>query len=232
MGYRRVLRDGTFITFILISILIVAAFMQMSTTLSLFLVNTQGMTEAFFGSLVMVNALMVVFLQIPISRWASKKPLFLIMMLGSAFYLVGFGSYGWVSSAVLFVAAMIVITLGEMLVIPSGQALTVLLAPPDMRARYVAMERFNWIIAAVSGSAGRITHYGPPGSAVGCGTYPLWYARSVRSGFFALHLRTRNRLGQGSPQSAPSTGSVAGQPASPIGPGGRPDPQNLPGTDV
>lgn len=211
MGYGKVLRDGTFITFILISILIVAAFMQMSTTLSLFLVNTRGMSESFFGSLVMLNALMVVFLQIPISRWASRKPLFLIMALGSALYLVGFGSYGWVSTAGLFVAAMFVITLGEMLVIPSGQALTALLAPGDMRARYVAMERFNWIIAQ---------SLGPLAASVIMDRLDarwVWHGCSIvcaigALGFLALYDRTRSRLGQGTAQSVPTRGSVAGWP--------------------
>ena len=69
------------------------------------------------------------------------------MIAGNAFYLVGFGSYGLSPSMPLFVLAMVLITLGEMLVIPTSQALTALLAPPDMRARYVAIERFNWIIA-------------------------------------------------------------------------------------
>jgi hypothetical protein len=41
---------------------------------------------------------------------------------------------------------MVLISAGEMLVIPTDQALTALLAPAGMRARYVAVERFNWII--------------------------------------------------------------------------------------
>ncbi len=95
----------------------------------------------------MLNTLMVVFLQIPITGWVSKVPLLGVMIAGNAFYLVGFGSYGLSPSVPLFILAMILITIGEMLVIPTSQALTALLAPPDMRARYVATERFNWIIA-------------------------------------------------------------------------------------
>lgn len=147
MGYKRVLQDTTFSLFILISILTVTAFLQMSTTLSLFLVNVHHVSSSFFGLLIMLNALMVVFLQFPMTRWASKRPLLLIMMAGTAFYLVGFGSYGFVDTLPLFALAMVFVTLGEMLAIPTSQALTALLAPEDMRARYVATERFNWIIA-------------------------------------------------------------------------------------
>ena len=194
-GYQRVLQDRTFLAFVLISILTVTVYMQMSTTLSVFLIKFQHMSEAFFGALVMLNALMVVFLQIPISRWASKQPLLLIMMSGSAFYLLGFGSYGLSPSVLLFVFAMILITLGEMLVIPTSQALTALLAPADMRARYVATERLNWITAQALGplaAAAIMDRFDPRW---------VWYGCSIicaigMLGFFGLHLHSRQRLNE------------------------------------
>jgi MFS family permease len=194
-GYRWVLRDGTFLAFILISILTVTAYMQMSTTLSVYLIKFQHMPESFFGALVMLNALMVVFLQFAISRWASQRPLILIMISGTAFYLVGFGSYGLSPSIPLFIFAMIMITLGEMLVIPTSQALTALLAPPDMRARYVATERLNWIVAQSLGPLGAaaiMDHFDPRW---------VWYACSIVCavsivGFYGLHRHARQRLNE------------------------------------
>src|SRR5829696_304787 len=141
----------------------------------------------------MLNALMVVFLQFSISRWASKQAPLLIMIVGTAFYLVGFGSYGLPPSMPLFVFAMILVTVGEMLVIPTGQALTALLAPADMRARYVAAERLNWITAQ---------SLGPLAAAFIMDRFDprlVWYGCSIicaisMMGFFALHLRSRERL--------------------------------------
>jgi MFS family permease len=194
-GYRRVLQDGTFVAFILISILTVTAYMQMSTTLSVFLIKFQHMSESFFGALVMLNALMVVFLQFSISRWASKRPLLLIMMGGTAFYLVGFGSYGLPPSMALFIFAMILITLGEMLVIPTSQAMTALLAPPDMRGRYVATERLNWIVAQSLGplaAAAIMDRFDPRWVWAGCS---IICAISIVS-FYSLHLHARERLSE------------------------------------
>jgi MFS family permease len=192
-GYGRVLQDGTFVAFILISILTVTAYMQMSTTLSVYLIKFQHMSESFFGALVMLNALMVVFLQFSISRWASQQPLLPIMIGGTAFYLVGFGSYGLPPSTLLFVCAMILITIGEMLVIPTSQALTALLAPPDMRARYVATERLNWIIAQSLGplvASAIMDQFDPRWVWYGCS---IICAVSIVS-FYALHLHSRDRL--------------------------------------
>src|SRR5690349_156132 len=192
-GYRRVLEDRTFVAFVLISILTVMVYIQMSTTLSVYLIKFQHVSEGFFGALVTLNALMVVFLQFSISRWASRKPLLLIMISGTAFYLVGFGSYSLPPSIALFIFAMILITLGEMLVIPTSQALTALLAPPDMRARYVATERLNWIVAQSLGplaAAAIMDHFDPRWVWAGCS---IICAVSIVS-FYGLHLRTRERL--------------------------------------
>ena len=194
-GYRRVLQDGTFVAFILISILTVTAYMQMSTTLSVYLIKFQHVSESFFGALVMLNALMVVFMQFSISRWASKQPLLLIMIGGTALYLFGFGSYGLPPSIPLFIFAMILITLGEMLVIPTSQAMTALLAPPDMRARYVATERLNWIVAQSLGplaAAAIMDRFDPRWVWAGCS---IICALSIVS-FYGLHLHARERLNE------------------------------------
>jgi MFS family permease len=169
--------------------------MQMSTTLSVYLINFQHMSESFFGSLVMLNALMVVFLQFSISAWASKQPLLPIMIGGTALYLFGFGSYGLSPSIPLFIFAMILISMGEMLVIPTSQALTALLAPPDMRARYVATERLNWIVAQSLGplaAAAIMDRFDPRW---------VWYGCSVLCaisilGFYGLFLHSGKRLNE------------------------------------
>ncbi len=180
-------------TFILVGILAVMAYMQMNTALSLFLVKFQHLPETFFGWLVTLNALMVVFIQFPISRWASKRPPLLMMIGGAALYLVGFGSYGVTTTPALFVLGMALLTFGEMLFIPTSQALTALLAPEDMRARYVATERITWIVAQGLGplASGLVMdHFDPRW---------VWYGCAIlcsisMAGFWARHLRAGRRI--------------------------------------
>jgi len=64
----------------------------------------------------------------------------------------------------LFLLAMVVITLGEMLAAPVGQAIVARLAPADMRGRYMAFFGFSWAIPGVIGTylAGLIMDYGDP----------------------------------------------------------------------
>ena len=66
------------------------------------------------------------------------------MALGTALYAIGFVMYGFVTAFVMFLLAMVVITLGEMLVAPVSQALTAKMAPEDMRGRYMAVFGFSW----------------------------------------------------------------------------------------
>ena len=117
------------------------------------------------------------------------------MIGGTAFYLIGFGSYGLPPSIPLFIVAMILITLGEMLVIPTSQAMTALLAPADMRARYVATERINWIVAQSLGplaAAAIMDRFDPPWVWAGCS---IICAISIVS-FYGLHLHACQRLAE------------------------------------
>jgi MFS family permease len=132
------------------------------------------------------------------------------MIGGTAFYLFGFGSYGLSPSTPLFIFAMILITLGEMLVIPTSQALTALLAPPDMRARYVATERLNWITAQSLGplaAAAIMDRFDPRWVWAGCS---IICAVSIVS-FYVLHLHAGERLSEKQNiEAAKKTGFIKG----------------------
>jgi MFS family permease len=94
---------------------------------------------------------MVVVMQFWITRRISHRPEFLMLALGAALTGVGFGLYGFATAAGGFALAMIILTLGEMVWVPVGQALVARLAPEDMRGRYMAVFGFGWTVAGVIG---------------------------------------------------------------------------------
>jgi hypothetical protein len=51
----------------------------------------------------------------------------------------------------MFLVAMVIITIGEMFVSPTGQAIVARLAPEDMRGRYMAIFGFSWVIPMAVG---------------------------------------------------------------------------------
>lgn len=143
-GYSRVLRDRLFVLFISASVLMGFVYMNMGTTLGVYLRDIQGVAESRYGLILSMNAAIVVLFQFPITRRIEKLPPMMMMALGSALYAVGFAMYGFVSTYTLFLLAMVIITIGEMLVAPVGQALVAYFAPEDMRGRYMAIAGFSF----------------------------------------------------------------------------------------
>ncbi|HDD55798.1 MAG TPA: MFS transporter, partial [Chloroflexi bacterium] len=146
MGYFRVLKDSAFMVYILASIFMVMAYMQMNTTLPVFLRDVHGLPDSGYGLLLSLNASMVVLLQFVITRRIKGYAPIKIMVWGTIIYAIGFSMYGFVSAYWLFILAMVIITFAEMLVSPTGQAIVAKLSPQDMRGRYMAVFGFSWTI--------------------------------------------------------------------------------------
>ncbi|HSQ39851.1 MAG TPA: MFS transporter [Anaerolineales bacterium] len=139
IGYGRVLRDGAFMLFILASMLSAFVYMNMNVTLGVFLRDTYGIPEDGYAYILSINAAMVVLFQFWITRRIEKRPPMLMMAAGTLFYAIGFAMYGFVSVYGMFILAKVIITIGEMIVSPVGQALVASFAPEQMRGRYSAI---------------------------------------------------------------------------------------------
>jgi MFS family permease len=195
-GYRRVMRDRPYIAFLIASMLMLVVYQQMYNTLSVFLRDVHGVSERGYGFMLSLDAATVVLLQFWVTRKVKRYPPMLMMVAGTVFYLVGFTMYGFVSTYVLFVTAILLITIGEMIVMPVGQALVAHFSPEDMRGRYMAFYTLCWAIPAAVGpwAAGLIMDNYDPNW--------VWYAAGIvcaiaAAGFCLLHLRTGSRFAPG-----------------------------------
>ena len=81
---------------------------------------------------------MVVLFQFPLARWVDKQDRSAMLALGAALYGIGFGLIGLVSSLFFFWIAVMILTIGEMVIVPAAQTVSADLAPIDMRGRYQA----------------------------------------------------------------------------------------------
>ena len=193
IGYKEVLKDGVFMLFLFVSAIMVMVYMQMNSTLSVFLWEVHNFPLQSFGLLLSMNALMVVVLQFWITKRISKYAPMKVMAIGALFYVVGFGMYGFISAVFLFFIAMIIITIGEMIVTPIQQTAVASFAPEDKRGRYMAMYGFSWGIPNLFGVlvAGLIM--------VNIGPNWVWYIAGILSifaaiGFWLLHGITKVRF--------------------------------------
>ncbi len=150
-GYKGVLTDWVFMLFVLVSVLMITVYMQMNSTLPVFLRDVHGIQPRGFGYLLSLNALLVVALQFWVTRRTAKVPPLGLMVGGALLYAVGFTMFGFISTGILFAVAMVIITFGEMLASPTSQALVAHFAPVDMRGRYMAVYGVVWIIPSMVG---------------------------------------------------------------------------------
>lgn len=150
-GYRRVFRDTPFVLFIGVSVMMTLVYMNMNTSLGVYLRDYKGLPELGYGTLLSINAIIVVVLQFWVTRKLEKfKPL-TMMAAGTFLYAIGFAMYGVVSGFVLFVTAMVIITIGEMVVAPFQQSIVASYAPENMRGRYMAVSGLTWSVAFTVG---------------------------------------------------------------------------------
>ncbi|MDX1435770.1 MAG: MFS transporter [Anaerolineales bacterium] len=196
IGYSKVMRDYAFMAFVFFSILIVSIYIQMNSTLPVYLRDFHDVSAQGYGILLSINALMVVFLQFWITRRISPYSAFRMVALGAALYGVGFFMFGVVSSYFAFILAIVVLTFGEMISAPTSQALAARFSPEDMRGRYMAVFGLGWSLptAFVPLLAGIIMdNYNPN---------LVWYLCGMLgvvsvAGMLLLEARTRDRIALG-----------------------------------
>jgi len=194
-GYGKVIKDRLYVTYIVVSMLMIVVYLQMYNTLSVYLRDEHGVSPQGYGFLLTTSAITVILFQFPTTRIVKRYSPMLMMALGALFYMIGFSLYGVVSLYALFVFAMVVITAGEMIVMPVGQALAANFAPEDMRGRYLALFSLAWALPAT---------FGPATAGVILDNYNpnlVWYLGGFLCalavvGFLGLHVTTRSRFTQ------------------------------------
>ncbi|HEY9152857.1 MAG TPA: MFS transporter [Anaerolineales bacterium] len=191
-GYSVALRDRAFMAFLVASILMMIVYQQAYNTLSVYLRNVHGINPQGYGFLLTSSAITVVLFQFWITNRVKRFPPFALMAIGTILYAVGFSMFGFVSAYTFFVLAIVVITFGEMIIVPTSQALTAHFAPEEMRGRYMAVYGFSWTIPSAigPGAAGYILDNFNPNL--------IWYIGGILCliaafGFFVLHARLGNQ---------------------------------------
>ncbi|WP_369019496.1 MDR family MFS transporter [Promethearchaeum syntrophicum] len=192
-GYKDVLRDLTFMLFIGISTILILVYMQMYGTLSVFLIAERDFSKMMIGWLMSINAAIVVIFQFWLTKLISRISLLRVMALGALFYGVGFGMFGFVTKLWLIFLAMIIVTIGEMIALPTSQSVAAKFAPDDKRGRYMAIFGFSWAIPNLYGFilAGAIMDKYNPNW--------VWYGAAILSsitivGYLLLHQKNKQRF--------------------------------------
>jgi MFS family permease len=146
-GYGRVFRDRPYVVFALLVGIGLIAPSMLWTMLSVYTKKNFGLPENLFGWLPTTNALMCVFVQFPVTRVSRRFRPLPVIGVGMLIYAIGVGSAALMNNFWGFWATMVLMTFGELTLIPTVSKFIADLAPADMRGRYMSFYWFAWGIA-------------------------------------------------------------------------------------
>lgn len=143
-GYLQVLLDRPFLSFAITFILVQISAVFIWVLLPVYTHDQFSIPESRYGLIPTTNALIVVFFQVMVTRVTRKFPPLPVMALGSFLYALGVGSVALGGSFFAFWLSMVVMTLGELVLMPTASTYVAHLAPADMRGRYMSISGLTW----------------------------------------------------------------------------------------
>ncbi|WP_020123002.1 MFS transporter [Streptomyces canus] len=143
-----VLRDGRFMSVLGLSFLVAVIFQQGSIGLPVAM-GEAGFTPADYGLAIALNGVLIVALQIPVTRFIQDRDPQRLLVVSSLLAGYGFGLTAFAGSVGLFALTVCVWTLGEMINAPTQTGLVVRLSPAHGRGRYQGMYTLSWSVAAL-----------------------------------------------------------------------------------
>jgi MFS family permease len=160
-SYRDVLRDRPFLGVLAVNAAMTfAGFAVFESVLPVFAKNDVGLSTRAIGGLFALNVVMVVVLQLPVTRLIEGRRRMLAIAASAAVWTAcaigAFASAEWLhgNPAVVLVFGVIAIfTLGELVFSPTHAALSADLAPERMRGRYLSLVTNSFAIGYTAGPA-------------------------------------------------------------------------------
>ncbi|MEV5882569.1 MFS transporter [Streptomyces sp. NPDC052020] len=143
-----VLRDGRFMGVVGLSFLVALIFQQGYVGLPVAM-GEAGFSPADFGMAIAVNGVLIVALQIPVTRFIEHRDPRRLLVVSSLLAGYGFGLTAFAGSVGVFALTVCVWTLAEIVNAPTQTGLVVRLSPARGRGRYQGMYTMSWSVAAL-----------------------------------------------------------------------------------
>jgi predicted MFS family arabinose efflux permease len=145
-SFRVIVHDSPFLLFMVASVFATMTYIATETLLPISLTTTHNLAPAAWGALMILNPLAVTVFQLRLTRWTARVPASLKLgiampLMGVPFLLLN------VNDSIPVIAAVIVLfVIGEMLWVPTSQAVVATLAPADIRGAYMGVYGGTWSV--------------------------------------------------------------------------------------
>ncbi|MEU9075936.1 MFS transporter [Kitasatospora sp. NPDC048538] len=153
VGIVTVFRDRRFMAVVGLTLVLALVLQQGSTTLAVEM-GRWGITSTQYGLVIGLNGLLIVLLQIPLTRWVEGRSRTAMLAAAALFIGWGFGLTALAGSSAWFYALTVAVwTIGEILYTPTLMGLIAELSPTHARGRYQGVYSLSWSLASFLGPA-------------------------------------------------------------------------------
>jgi MFS family permease len=154
--------------------------------------DRDGLGPVQYGLVISLNGILIVVLQLPLSRRLERPDPGRPLVIASLLCAVGFGLNALAGGAAVYAVAVVVWTLGEIVHSPVNMGLIAWLSPSTARGRYQGVHALSWATATMAAPlcAGVvIDRFGPDALWAACTVIGICAA----AGYWALLLRKEDR---------------------------------------
>ena len=146
-GYSRVFRNKHYMTIIALISLGLIAPTLLWILMPVYAKTNFGIPEAQYGWIPTTNALMCVFIQYFVTRITRRYNTLPVVGIGMLIYALGTGSVALMNGFWGFWLSMVILTFGELTVVPTASKYVADIAPADLRGRYMSIYWLGWGLA-------------------------------------------------------------------------------------
>lgn len=138
-GYLVALKDFKLAAVTVLTVLIGLSRFQIFFALPVFMRDVHTFEPQVYGGLMSLAGAMVILFQFSLTRNLKRYSTISQLAVGSFLFAVGFGLIGIISSIPQFILMIVLVTFAGMIYFPVQQSLPALIAPEEMRGRYIAV---------------------------------------------------------------------------------------------
>ncbi|MGW7286460.1 MDR family MFS transporter [Streptomyces sp. NPDC054847] len=140
-----VLRDRQFMCLVGLNLLMVTVFTQRHVALPLSIAES-GLSTAQYGIVAGINGIMIVTLQLAVTRFTQNRPAGGVLAAGALLIALSSVLNARADTVLLYCCAAVVCTLGEIVYVPTSEAQAPALAPARARSRYEGVMVMTWAL--------------------------------------------------------------------------------------
>jgi len=146
-GYARVFRDKGYMAFVALMAVGLIAPTMLWILMPVYAKTNFGIPEAMYGWIPTTNAFMCVFIQYAVTQVTRRYKTLPVAAAGMVIYAIGTGMVALMTGFWGFWLCMVVLTFGELTLVPTASKYVADTAPADSRGRYMSVYWFGWGLA-------------------------------------------------------------------------------------